>query len=560
MVAAVERASAVGDHDDGEIGAERHDRADHRRLGLVVEGAGRFVEDQHLRPFVEGAGDSDPLALAARQADAALADLGRIALRQPLDEIVDMGGAGAGAHALPVDGGSRHAEGDIGGDALVDEEDGLGNMGERRLPARPRFGIERFAVHPDRARVRLEQAHQQVEQRALPAPRRAGDADAAAALDDEADVAHGETGFAISEGDAVERDLALEGQGRAAFGRRRQDRQSKGRGNVVDRLEIARRLAPALIGLLDQGQQPLRAQSERAEHRNGMDEAGRPQAHRQRDRGDHRHSRRFDDEARPLGDERIDRDGAAETPVEGAKASLEQGLGPVEDDVADASQPFLDHLGPLLRRRRQQAGIGAQPRSGQRGDGRIDEADRNRRRDRRQRADREQQRADQQGHDRADDPLHQRLERARGEVAHLVHRGEGIAAVALHIIRIRLAQHPAEQGGGDIVAHRHHESLILPEEQQPNDRRRHRSGDQQQRGREDAVDAEGCEPSPRHPRHRRSPAASEEGEEGKNGGDRDQLRDGAGQHRPEGEEKLAPAAAVEGAVEAEDRVHSRSMA
>ncbi|HEX5185119.1 MAG TPA: hypothetical protein VFW19_18445 [Allosphingosinicella sp.] len=432
-------------------------------------------------------------------------------------------------------------------------------MGERRLPARPRLRVERASVHPDRALARLEQAHQQVEQGALAAPRRAGNADAAAARKDEADVAHGKSGLAISEGDTVERNLVRERKGRA-LGCRRQDRQSEGVGDVVDRLEVAGGLAPALIGLLDQRQQPLRAKSERAEHRNGVDEPARPQAHRKRDQCDHRHPSRLDHEARPLGDEGVDREGAAEPAVERTEAPLEQRLRPVEDDVAYASKPFLDHLRPLARRRREHPRIGAQPRPGERRDERVDDPDRHRRGERRKRADREEQGADQQCHDRADDSLHQRLERARGEVAHLVHRGEGLAAVAFHIVGIRLAKHPAEQGRGDVVAHRHHESLILPEEEQSDDRRRHRAGDQQQGGREDAVDAEGGKPAPRDSGDGRRPAAGEEGEEGKDGGDRDQLRHGAGQHRPEGEDELAPAAGAEGAVESEKRVHERSMA
>ncbi|HEX4736155.1 MAG TPA: hypothetical protein VH331_01200 [Allosphingosinicella sp.] len=266
----------MGDHDDGELGAERHDRAHHRRLGLVVKGAGRLVEDQHLGLLVESAGDADALALAAREADAALAHLRLVVVGQLFHEIGDMGGAGAGADALAVDSVCRHAESDIGGDALVGEEDRLRHVGERRLPARPRLGIEGAAVDPDLALAGLEQPHQQVEQSALAAAGGPGDADAAAARDDQADVPNGRRGVAIGEGDPVEHDLLLEGQGRRALGRLCQHRQSERIRDVVERLQIARRLAPALIGLLDQRQQPLRAQSERAEHRNGVDEAARP--------------------------------------------------------------------------------------------------------------------------------------------------------------------------------------------------------------------------------------------------------------------------------------------
>ena len=51
----------------------------------VVEVAGRLVEDQDLRPLEQRAGDGDALLLAAGKADAVLADLGLVALRQVLD-------------------------------------------------------------------------------------------------------------------------------------------------------------------------------------------------------------------------------------------------------------------------------------------------------------------------------------------------------------------------------------------------------------------------------------------------------------------------------------------
>ena len=45
-----------------------------KRLRLAVEARGRLVQDQDRRIGQEGARDRHPLALAARQLDAALAD------------------------------------------------------------------------------------------------------------------------------------------------------------------------------------------------------------------------------------------------------------------------------------------------------------------------------------------------------------------------------------------------------------------------------------------------------------------------------------------------------
>ena len=60
-------------------------------LALVVERAGRLVEDQDARIGDQRAGDGDALALAARQAAAALADDGVVALGQLEDEVVGAG-------------------------------------------------------------------------------------------------------------------------------------------------------------------------------------------------------------------------------------------------------------------------------------------------------------------------------------------------------------------------------------------------------------------------------------------------------------------------------------
>ena len=82
-------------------------------LGLAfgVERRGGFVEQQQRRVAQDGAGDGDALALAARERDAAFADLGVETLRQRGDESRRMSELG-GARDLGV-GGVRPAETDI---------------------------------------------------------------------------------------------------------------------------------------------------------------------------------------------------------------------------------------------------------------------------------------------------------------------------------------------------------------------------------------------------------------------------------------------------------------
>ena len=61
--------------------ARRLHRLLHRALALGVERAGRLVEEEHRGVAQDGAGDGQPLALAAGQHHAALADVGVVALR-----------------------------------------------------------------------------------------------------------------------------------------------------------------------------------------------------------------------------------------------------------------------------------------------------------------------------------------------------------------------------------------------------------------------------------------------------------------------------------------------
>ena len=63
-------------------------------LALGVEVAGGLVEDEDPRVGQHGAGDGQPLALAAAQAHAALADQGVVAVGQPVDELGGVGGLG----------------------------------------------------------------------------------------------------------------------------------------------------------------------------------------------------------------------------------------------------------------------------------------------------------------------------------------------------------------------------------------------------------------------------------------------------------------------------------
>ena len=55
-----------------------------RRLDLRIERRGGLVEDQDRRVLQDHPGDGDPLALAAGELDAALADVGVVAAPAPM--------------------------------------------------------------------------------------------------------------------------------------------------------------------------------------------------------------------------------------------------------------------------------------------------------------------------------------------------------------------------------------------------------------------------------------------------------------------------------------------
>ena len=85
---------AVRDHERRAALAQPAQRVEDDLLGKRVERRGRLVEDQDRRVLEQRPGDAETLALAARQRGARLGDERVVAVRQPLDEGVHVGGAG----------------------------------------------------------------------------------------------------------------------------------------------------------------------------------------------------------------------------------------------------------------------------------------------------------------------------------------------------------------------------------------------------------------------------------------------------------------------------------
>ena len=115
-----DRREAVGDH---ERGAPRH-RLGERQLDALLGGGvhrgGGVVEHEHARVGEQRAGDRDALALAAGDGQAALADLGLVALGQAAHEVVRLGAAGGRFDLL--DRGLGAGVGDVLGDGRGEQE------------------------------------------------------------------------------------------------------------------------------------------------------------------------------------------------------------------------------------------------------------------------------------------------------------------------------------------------------------------------------------------------------------------------------------------------------
>ena len=67
---------------DRDVTTEVTHRFHHGLLGELVQRAGGFIQNQKLRVVVERSGNTDALALPAREAHAVLANRGGVALRQ----------------------------------------------------------------------------------------------------------------------------------------------------------------------------------------------------------------------------------------------------------------------------------------------------------------------------------------------------------------------------------------------------------------------------------------------------------------------------------------------
>ena len=138
-----------------------------RGFGFVVDGGRGFIEHEDCRIAIQGTRERDALALSARELRATFANRARVAVWQRNDEAMRFRRACSGFHFRHV--WRAVAIGDVVGDAAIGKEGLLRNIADdfsqcSRIESGNVLPIER-----DRARLRIDKAQQQFQQRALAA-------------------------------------------------------------------------------------------------------------------------------------------------------------------------------------------------------------------------------------------------------------------------------------------------------------------------------------------------------------------------------------------------------
>ena len=139
-------------------------------LGLGIQSRGRLVQNQDRRVFQQGPRNADPLLFAARQLQPALADLGRIAVRQAHHEIMDLGRLGRGIHLVAA--GIRVAIGDVVIDGVVEQNGILRHNPDHLVQRGLRHIADVLPVNPDRPGIHLVKPEQQPPDGRFSRPRR----------------------------------------------------------------------------------------------------------------------------------------------------------------------------------------------------------------------------------------------------------------------------------------------------------------------------------------------------------------------------------------------------
>ena len=334
---------------NGKLVAETFDGLHDCLFGIVVEGAGGFVEDDDVGLLVKCTGDADALALASGEADATFADESFVFFRPGCYDVGYLSLLSCLLDSVAIDFIFGHAKGNVFFDGAISKKDGLGNVSNMRLPCPVVGRGQGFCVDLDGAGCWLQEAHDEVEQGAFAA---AGDTDEASA-----------TAFGYLQVEVVEYQRCLIGvterevvqinlfQERKRLGWWLINIIGQGLVEQFERVEqgylTALNARPGAVSALQYGEKALGTKCKGAKNGNGFGNAvGLPGKEVGKERDKH-HTKRFDAKTRTCADKRAVALSFTQGVV-GVAVNLAVGaLAAVDEDVADAAQSFLQGLDDL---------------------------------------------------------------------------------------------------------------------------------------------------------------------------------------------------------------------
>ncbi len=133
-------------------------------FGFVVEGAGGFVEDNDVSLFVEGAGDTNALALPSGEADPAFANVGFVFFWPGFDDVGNLCLLSGFFDTIEVNVVFWEAKGYVFFYGAVGQEDGLRDMSYMGLPCTVVTCSYRLFVNFEGTLCGLQETHDDVEQ------------------------------------------------------------------------------------------------------------------------------------------------------------------------------------------------------------------------------------------------------------------------------------------------------------------------------------------------------------------------------------------------------------
>ena len=207
QVGAADGGQPVGDDEAGLILHQRPHGLLNEGFCADVHVGGGFVQDQQVGGLQHGSGNGHQLLLPLGNVHAVFGQQGVVALGQPLDHAVNVGGLGRFNHLLP--GRTGVSVGDVVVNRAVEQPRVLQHHRERAPQAGTGHMMDGLAVDGDRPGLGVIEAHEQVHQRSLARAGGADDGDHAARSGGQVHVPQNEPVRVVAEVQVLDVHLAL---------------------------------------------------------------------------------------------------------------------------------------------------------------------------------------------------------------------------------------------------------------------------------------------------------------------------------------------------------------